>query len=260
MPGPVDPFPNDPIASTLAEAAKIDGKFDALFSYLTGNVDDSAIKVGAGLNLSTKARAVDLDKLGLSSSSTIRRGKSIIDTEEIRNSTSYGAMPTADRVSNLVMPTDGLIFVLFQALGKVGASEGFCGLFLNGTQVQAPGESGNRFCEGSVLGSTNYGWITTGYAPAVVSGSYITNPSSLYSEQGISWVSNVGADAPPGPSTGFVVGVPGANTGSGGGPAGAPLAIWAAAGTYTVEFRFKSTAAVNVTLKRRKLWAWTMGF
>src|ERR1700742_1010031 len=54
------------------------------------------------------------EKIGLSSASGGRRGKSIIAGAETRSNAAYGLMPTPDRVQNIVQPVDGLIAIGYQ--------------------------------------------------------------------------------------------------------------------------------------------------
>src|SRR3954452_24168522 len=88
---------------------------EQLRAVLNGNVDTGNLSASAGVTGTQLDAPTVLDKLGLSSASTTRRGKSIIATTESRTNTAYGTLTTPDRVSSIVLPTDGLITIAYQA-------------------------------------------------------------------------------------------------------------------------------------------------
>lgn len=99
-------------------------------------------------------------KLGLSQTGDVRRGKSIIATEESRTNTSYGLLATPDRVQSVVLPTDGLLRVTFSALWKeasLGAAR--AAIFVGGSQLKVDAAEGvasrKRRCSGSRQGRTS---------------------------------------------------------------------------------------------------------
>src|SRR4051794_35389241 len=64
-------------------------------------------------------------------------GKSIIATTETTTSASYTLLTTPDRVSGVVVPTDGLLCVWFQATWRESASgNAGAALHLGSTQVK----------------------------------------------------------------------------------------------------------------------------
>src|SRR6266496_5146863 len=76
-------------------------------------------------------------ELGVNGDGIVRRGKSIIATSESRTNAAYGLMPTPDCVQNVVMPTDGLIFISYQATWQQSvASAAFAAIFLNAVQLK----------------------------------------------------------------------------------------------------------------------------
>lgn len=225
------------VTSTNLAANSVQTAAIADFNVTAGKLADGAVTAA-------KIASTDLDKLGLSSS-VVRRGKTIISTEEARTNATYDVLTTADRVSNVVLPTDGLIFVAYQAMWQetnVGAARAaiFIGTnqlrYANGTtattNLQETTSAGNATNQYHPLSSTSQGLVAVG-----------AGGSSAY-----------GGDV----TTGQVVGM--TTDATGGSPfQGGPCSIFAAAGTYTISVQFKASAG-TVTVKNRKLWVWTMGF
>lgn len=211
---------------------QLNSNLNAISTVLNGSVDTTNI-----------ASSV-LDYAGISSASTVRRGKSIIAASESRTNTAYGTLTTPDQVSNVVLPTDGLIVVAYQALfdeSVVGAAK--AAIFLNSNQLQATTQDNRSQVQETPKGNG------TSAAGLVVLGSYSGGLTSA--------AQNFGGNDPA-PTTGHVVG--GAYSSSAGAYAPwGPCYIFAAAGTYTVSVQFKATSG-SVTAKGRKLWVWTMGF
>jgi hypothetical protein len=196
------------------------------------------------------------EKLGVSESSTVRRGEVSTSGEESRTSTSYGTLTTPDQVDNIVLPADGLIVVAYDAIWKSSvAAAGRAAIFLNTTQLQVNGagfdsprtqaaaltsnSTANRyaplnsFSMGLVSGrglNTTHTNVTTGQAVGQYGGT-----SNLAHELN-GTVLDVTEDS-----------------------IGGPCLIYAAAGTYDVSVRFKSSSG-SVSVKDRKLWVWTVSF
>lgn len=182
-------------------------------------------------------------------------GKQNITAEEGRTSESYGYLSTADKVTGIVLPTDGLICVAYQALFKSSPSGGFglAAIFLGSDEVLVRNNWGSTNPgSGGVLGET--GDANEYVALASFAGGLTSNRSTGASV-------NNGSDA----TTGQVVGVHQSRA-DGGGDAvttfyGGPCYIFAAAGTYDVGVQFRATnAGQTVTAKERKLWVWSMAF
>jgi hypothetical protein len=192
----------------------------ALRDKINGNLDAD--------NLSP-AEAV---RLGLSVPGTVRRGKSIIATEEARTNTAYGLLATPDRVSSVVVPADGLLAVKYSALVKNSVdSAARVAIFVGATQQQKPSGTGAPVVEDSSgVVSTDYGWIAT--APGAI----------VFAQQ---WSSLGGAGDATRPAAPLYV--------------GGPVYIEVPAGTYDVSVQYAATSG-TVTAKERKLWVWGMGF
>jgi hypothetical protein len=239
---PILPTPGDPNAS---EDLDVLSALTALYGLVNGNVDDANITDGS-LSAAIAAAAIDDTKLasalaailGVSSGSTVRRGKSIIAAAEARSNTSYGLLTTPDRVQNVVLPTDGLIAVAFQAdwQNSVG-SAGNADIFIGANQLKRAYAS----------------VAAPGVSPAVgpsTAASY--RPLASYGG-GLFASADVGT-AHSGPvTTGQAVGD---FTNS---PEGGPCYIFAAAGTYDISVQFKASSG-SVTARNRQLWVWTLGF
>lgn len=195
-------------------------------------------------------------KLGITRTA-VRRGKTIITGAESRSNTSYGLLTTPDRVSNIVLPTDGLIAVAYEAAWENSVADaGRAAIFLNSNQLKLA-----RMAGGSP--ETTEAW----------GGSNANNKCPLHTCPfglvGMANANSYGGDV----STGQVLGsfgsgattchriALGSTTYDLAYPAGAggPCLIFAAAGTYDISVQFKS-ASGSVTVRDRKLWVWTLAF
>lgn len=235
--------PTDGIADNAITSAKILND-----TIVNADINSSAAIVGTKLAANTitndKIATADLQKLGLSDS-TIRRGKSIIATTEVRNNTAYGTLATPDQVANIVLPTDGLLAISYQATWQetnVGAAR--AAIFLNSNQL--------RYADGTTA-STNLQ-----ETPTAANAANQDHPLSTHL-QGIKAVGGGGSSAYGGDvTTGQVIGMT-IDASAGSTFLGGPCWVFAAAGTYTVSVQFKASAG-TVTVKNRKLWVWTIGF
>ena len=159
--------------------------------------------------------------------------KSIITTEQTRENAAYGVMTTPDRVE-VVMPENGLIAVGYQASWKQSASgEGAsAALFLGANQLKClpEAEEGSPSVQACKLNMPS-GTYT---ALATCTGGLVTGgPLLAYS-----------GDV----TTGQIVGARGKF---------GICYIFAGAGTYLISVQFKMPIG-SVTVKNRKLWAWSM--
>jgi hypothetical protein len=232
-------------------------------AIITTKLADASVTTAKLIDANVTAdKLADTAKLGLTSSSGTRRGKSIIATTESRTNTSYGLMTTPDRVSGIVLPTDGFIVVMYQATWQESVKNAArVSLFLGASQVKA---------QASFSGPSGQG-------PAVVEAA-INLPSTLNIDVPLfstpvglmsmdpGAAGGIAADV----ATGQVVGgiaPDAAVTYSSGTPAvisagtagGGPTYIFATAGTYDISVQFKASSG-SVTVKNRKLWVWTIGF
>lgn len=169
--------------------------------------------------------------LGINGAGIIRRGKSIIATEEARTNVAFGLLTTPDRVQNIVLPTDGLIVILYDAMIKSsGAATGSAAIFIGANQLKTDqGGTTSAVQAVNTAGTDSYRHISTFSGGLAASGGV--------------WTGSV--------TTGQTVNN---NTSASFG-----CAVFAAAGTYDVSVQFKATSG-SVTAKERKLWVWTVGF
>lgn len=135
----------------------------------------------------------------------------IIAAEETRESTSYGTMSTADEITGVVLPANGIIRIRYAAIVKgTVPTAARVGLFLNSTQIGNGTESIEVFPN-----ETSFTFITTGGGPA-----------------------------------GLVRGVAG-STFPATGVAMVPIDVFAAAGTYSVSARFKASSGSVTAKERK---------
>lgn len=184
---------------------------------------------------------------GITANGTSRRGKSIIALEEVRTNVAYGTLTTPDQVS-VVLPTDGLIAVAYQASYKesvLGAATAALFVGANQTKVPQVSQAAPVTVAAHINSANTYVPLQTFY------GGLVSAPS------GTAYTGDV--------TTGQALGAVGALAAQLGGTntaltnVGGPCLLMAAAGTYTVSVQFKASSG-NVSAKDRKLWVWTLGF
>lgn len=210
-----------------------------LLTEFNGNIDSANMKAAGISNLADKLATAEGERLGISSSGTVRRGKTNIATSESRTNVAYGTLTTPDQVTGLVLPTDGLIAVWYQATWQESvASAAKAAVFIGANQL--------TFAN------------TTSASPT---GQECAHTQGAFDKPLYSYPLGLRGEAPnttvyTGPTTtGQIVG--GFNPGVL--EAGGPAWVFAAAGTYTVSVQFKASSG-SVTAKNRKLWVWTLGF
>jgi hypothetical protein len=225
----------------------------ALLAEFNGNIDDSNIKSGAGINgAKLGAGTVTPDR---HSAGVVATGKSVIATSEARTNVAYGTLTTPDQVSSIVLPTDGVICVLFQATWQESVADtGRAAIFIGANQLK-------------VASDINAGAVTqagrTGSAATNRDTPLISHPLGLAGLNGNAYTGDV--------TTGQAIGVTlttvgnlnqeinGTNKTLADSQVGGPCSIFAAAGTYVVSVQFKSSSG-SVTVKNRRLLVWAMGF
>lgn len=199
-----------------------------------GTVETGDITPGA-ITYATLDPAI-IEDLGLSGTGGVRRGVTSITTEQSTSSTVYTLLSTADRVANVVLPTDGLMFIAYRAMWKNSVVEaGSAAIFLGANQLKTGIGAGSPEVLETILGSAGadeYAQLFTsdgdGLDSLAVGSGYtgdVTTGQVLTSQQEGSGV----------------------------------VAVFAAAGTYDVSIQFKASSG-SVTAKNRTLRVWTMGF
>lgn len=227
--------PSDPYNftnGTTADADQVDARFLPLYTALNGALDVD--------NLLAAVK----QKLGLSDASVVRRGKAIISSEEARTNTAYGLLGTPDQVTNVVVPTDGLLFVSYRAMWKESSvTDARAAIFLGANQMTTwVTASATNVVQEADLGGT----INT-------YGALASTPRGLVGD----WSSAGGIPVPA--TTGQAIGVT-ANTTDTTDFFGGVCVLEPDAGTYDVSVRFKTIAGGTVTVKQRRLRVWTMAF
>jgi hypothetical protein len=238
-----------------AEWPDVETNDERIRQEFDGNIDNANIKSNAGIDRSKLATATADDiastaaeDLGLSQTGTVRRGAISIPTEQTTTSTAYTTLTTPDQVASVVLPADGLIFVMYRALWKLtgATSPANAAIFIGSNQLvrsnpnSAPSAgvtSGSLPTDGD-----NYGTVfTTAYARSLDRAASETSNSSLV-------------------TTGQHHGTP-SGTSANEFPGWAAVPIEAAAGTYTISIKWNVDATGGtLSVKERKLWVWTMGF
>ena len=154
-------------------------------------------------------------------------GKSIVAVEQSTNSGTYTELGTPDRVEDIVVPADGLLFVHYRALAKAAiGADAKAAIFIGSNQLKGQGIPAPVVHEVAV-NDDEYQWLVTGPGGGLV------------------YSAGNGA-ASDGVTTGLL--------------AAGVFAIEVAAGTYDISMRFKSSGSASVTAKDRRLRAWSMAF
>jgi hypothetical protein len=205
--------------------------------------DDLETEVTQALGLNTTASG--------HGGAAVRRGKSIIATEEARTDTAYGLLTTPDQVENVVMPTDGLIVVAYQALWKesvTGAAR--AAIFVGADQLKIAHNTATPATQAAARPSTAYANLHT-WGGGLASIDPAADTSQVTTGQVVGFHSQT-------PETSVNVEIDGSEVD---GPlfGAGPCYIFAAAGTYDISVQFKASSG-SVTAKERKLWVWTVGF
>ncbi len=244
---PTDPY--DFTNGATADAEQVDARFAPLYAALNHALDTDNLL------------ASFLDLLGVSSGATVRRGKSVVAGAETRSNAAYGLLGTPDRVSNVVVPTDGLVLVSFDAIWSSSAVAARAALHIAGNQVKvcdglgaAPSpqaaisheaaitwDTQLTTCAAGLIGcyaSSAYAGVSTGQIRGAVP--YASSPTGAQMEVG-------GTKVNLGPTSGGSM------------PLGGWMLVDIPAGTYDFDVRFKC-ASGTVTVKNRKLQVITVGF
>lgn len=226
----------------------IKSKWDARFGALTAGhifvANASGVITGVAMSgdgtisqagaLTVTDLAAVKSQAGITAGGIVRAGKSIIATQQTTTSASYTTLTTPDQVSNVVLPTDGLIVVAFQAYAKTSVGQsGRAAIFLGANQLKGP-DTVPAVTETFGFSSGADNWATV-----------------FSSSRGLG-VDDLGSVTSPAVvTTGMILPTPLSE--------GGLCPIWAAAGTYTISVQWK-TSSGTLTAKERRLWVWTRGF
>ena len=274
-----DPYDHDQLANNWAKVDLHDHTPGRGIQIPTEGIADGAVtsdKISSSVSF-----VPDADSLTTSQFVSADRNKYFgsrgkftpsVATEEVRDSavsgTSYGLMPTPDQVPGIILPTDGLIFVAYQALWKESVARAArAAVFLNngGGAVQmsvarnyaSPGAQ--QAATPSTTSVTNVYTTLTSFELGLAS----TGPTSganapVITGQAVGSGTLADGGVPSEPhKPSYYIG--GSQHDSSDNIVGGVCAIFAAAGTYDVSVQFKSSSG-TVTRKNPKLWVWTEGF
>lgn len=231
----------------------------AILNELNGNLDQANLKNAGITNLADKLSTAEAERLGLSATGTVRRGTTFVASEEARTGTvtAYDWMPTPDRVSSVVVPTNGLLWVIYRAAWKASAAAaGRAALFVGSQQVVTGGRGGQTGPEAEAAisyGLSNYRPLLTcpaGVASLIDETAYTPSATSVPTSVGV-------ALDPSGDSSGLSLEVGGEDLGSATG-SGVFGGIWIGRidpGTYDVGVKYKASSG-SVTAKNRELLVW----
>lgn len=176
------------------------------------------------------------------------KGKSIIATQQqLDNNGGFEFMGTPDRVSGIVLPTDGLIMVLFQAefrfgrSGITGTPSTVVGLFVGTNQAYIAKNSSPNPNRLVWSGSSSTSRSSAKYGALSIAGGGIRHQLA---STAVDYAHNANAQ------------VIGDETGG-----SSPLVLFAPAGTYDVGVKFDvSDTGADCEIKNRKLWVWSLEF
>lgn len=162
--------------------------------------------------------------------------KKIVETEEAVESTSFVRMPTVDEVTGLVLPANGLIAIGYQAMwAETVLNTAAATVFLGANEIKAAVTSKTAPQAGTEGVAVNVGEGSAGEFNTLT-----TRSGGLLNLKNPGYTGDV--------TTGQVLGAH---------AEGGVFYVFAAAGTYTVSIRFKSSSG-KVKAKNRKLWAWVV--
>lgn len=215
----------------------------------TDGIEDGAI-TSDKLNLTVASQA------GVSVGTVKRRGSTIVNTAQICTSGTYDWLATPDRVDDLVLPSGGLIGLLYYA--EWGYDEGMAAIHLNEVQLKIPSLG---VYDTSRAAATREDSNAPDYQPI------FSHPGGLERLEGTVDFDGAGAY----PTTGVTLGAHANYVGGTGGTfpwdygaddywlGGQICWIYAAPGTYDVGVKFLS-AGGELSVRNRRLFVWVEGF
>lgn len=220
-------IPNRPIGSDARSIAQMLANFDAVTDQVNGNVD------GNNLSLGTR------QALGVSDTTAVRRGSSVITASEAPT-TSWAVLATPDRVSNIVLPSAGLIKVSYVAFANktVGTGSNLFAMLVKLNTSQPYGQAGGGM-------STLFGRLAI--SSGLAASRHLIIATSGAAEDGI-LVTDVGG-----------VGTP-TDAQTNGRLVGGFVSIAVNAGTYTVEAQWQRDTATTVSIFARRLYVEAVAF
>jgi hypothetical protein len=232
------------------EGAKVATDLTTIQTWANGNVDSSNVanSLAASAAVNTGTQTV--------------KGAVNIATSESRTNIAYGTLTTPDQVTGIVLPSNGLIAVWYQAMWQCSvavANTAQAAIFVGSNQLQVQdsitnGPSAQSARLGSGAANVNQALFSLPIGLASNANASAT-AGDITTGQAVGFGATTG-----GGSAGFFTGN-GANSGSiaASSASGGPCWIFAAAGTYTISVQFKASSG-SVTASNRKLWVQALSF
>lgn len=238
-------YPTTLVAGANENVNDLNSNLNAITAVVNGAIDSSNI-ANAGVSANNLATAL-AQMLGVTNVANTGRGVTVIATTEARTNTAYGTLTTPDQVTGIVLPTNGLLFVGYQATWQESVNNAArAAIFLGANQLQIA--SDNAAAPAVQEAAIAAGGVSIDKPLRSTIGGLLCRPGTVTAYTGDVTTGQVlGALAPADGTPTALLGYTGATT------------IFAAAGTYTVSVQFKASSG-SVTAKNRKLWVWTMGF
>jgi hypothetical protein len=241
-------YPTTLVAGANENVNDLNSNLNAITAVINGAIDSSNI-ANAGVSANNLSTAL-AQFLGITNVANTGRGTSIITATESRTNTAYGTLTTPDQVTGIVLPTNGLITVWYQATWQEsvdGAAS--AAVFLGSNQLVG------AMVNAAAASTAGASVASIGCGTAAIDKPLASYAGGLISNQGfVSATAYSTGDVTTGQIVGQNILTPTVLI-----PAGGPITIFAAAGTYTISVRFKSTSG-SMTAKNRKLWCVTTGF
>jgi hypothetical protein len=225
--------------NTVAEP-KVDTALTEIKTVVNGELNSENLKSEgvAKSNLSAELKT----ELGSFVGLPLEAKKSIIATEQERESATFGTLSTPDEVE-VTLPENGLIAVVYQATWKESVGKAArAAIFLGANQLK-------------FINNVKFPVVQEAFTEQA--GSSIFGPLATYSA-GLKGLEIATESYTGDVTTGQSLGLFSPKDAAAGQFGGGPCYIFAAAGTYKVSVRFKSTSG-KVTVKNRKLLAWVIG-
>lgn len=267
---------------TTADADQVQTSLNELRAMINGNLDGSNFTDGGiaaadildGTLTATEFSATLAAQLGVNDGANVRRGASIIATEEARTNAAYGTLATPDQVANVAVPTGGLVLVDFSALWKESiAGAARAAIFIGANQLkvrdtdqaapqlQAAAIDGAGFAVGTNVYRAVRSFPGGLFASHNPSGAHTSDPTTGVASAVIGSTANASVLSCEvgGGNRRFNVGA-GSGYGPSGGIGGLCLIEGIAAGTYTIKVQYLASGGGTVTVKERRLQVWVVGF
>jgi hypothetical protein len=182
------------------------------------------------------------------------RGKSIIATEESRSSSSYGLMTTPDRVSGIVLPTDGLLRIHYAAEIKGSSGNNArAAIFIGSNQLKiaANNSASPIAAETQILtqASNAYNRIATFEGGLLARGSLDPSNAAIHPTYTGDVTTGQASyvDFVTQPTDGASTGAYAVQVGGG------FCLVEAAAGTYDISVQFAAVSSGSVSVRNRRL-------